>query len=377
MNNPFTFGTASSGDQFTDRVVDTERLLNNFRHNINTILISPRRWGKTSLVQKAANLASNKDLKVVTIDAFYCRTEEEFYMLFATEIIKQTANKWEEWVENAKHFLAGVIPKINFGIESQAEISFSLDFSHKQYNDDVLNLPQRIASEKGFQIVICIDEFQQIAEFDNHLSFQKKLRSVWQLQQNVAYCLYGSRKHLMTELFARPNMPFYKFGDVFFLQKIATSDWVSFICERFLSTGKAISEELAQRICEAVDNHSSYVQQLSWILWTTTGQKATETDLQNALSDLLKQNSALFYRYVEGLSAYQLNFLQAVADGVQSEFTKTIVLNQYNLGTAANVKRLKNSLEKKELIDIDGKMVSMSDPVFTIWFLQTAKRNVE
>ena len=98
---------------------------------------------------------------------------------------------------------------------------------------------------------------------------ETKLRTVWQLQKSVSYCLFGSKKHLMNELFEKKNLLFYKFGDAIYLQKIPTADWVDYICGRFEATGKSISPELAEKVCEAVDNHSSYVQQLSWLIWVT------------------------------------------------------------------------------------------------------------
>ena len=374
MSNPFVFGSATSGEQFTDRVQDTERLLANFKHGVSVILISPRRWGKTSLVQKVSAMAQGKDVKVVTLDIFSCRNADDFYQLFATEVIKQTANKWEEWADNAKKFLSALIPKISFGVDPNTDFSVSLDFSNTRLNDELLDLPQKIAKDKGFRIVVCIDEFQQIAEFQDHVHFQKKLRSVWQLQTEVSYCLYGSKKHVLSELFSKQSMPFYKFGDVLFLQKISTADWINFICERFLSTGKSISAELAKKICDTVENHSSYVQQLAWNVWIKTNTSATNDDVDTAVIDLLNQNSMLYYRYIEGLSGFQINFLRAIADGKSSEFTRSETLRNYHLGTSANVKRLKDALEKKELIDITGKIVSFNDPVFKIWFQKNIRK---
>jgi len=374
MSNPFVFGSATSGEQFTDRVQDTERLLANFKHGVSVILISPRRWGKTSLVQKVSAMAQGKDVKVVTLDIFSCRNADDFYQLFATEVIKQTANKWEEWADNAKKFLSALIPKISFGVDPNTDFSVSLDFSNTRLNDELLDLPQKIAKDKGFRIVVCIDEFQQIAEFQDHVHFQKKLRSVWQLQTEVSYCLYGSKKHVLSELFSKQSMPFYKFGDVLFLQKISTADWINFICERFLSTGKSISAELAKKICDTVENHSSYVQQLAWNVWIKTNTSATNDDVDAAVIDLLNQNSMLYYRYIEGLSGFQINFLRAIADGKSSEFTRSETLRNYHLGTSANVKRLKDALEKKELIDITGKIVSFNDPVFKIWFQKNIRK---
>ena len=208
-NKPFIFGVATSGDNFTDRKNETARLLTNFKHGVNTVLISPRRWGKTSLVQKVCNLAKSDDLKVVYLDVFSCRSDREFYDAFASAVLKQTSSKWDEWVENAKLFLSRISPKISFGTDPMTDFSISLELNPKSDDiNDILQLPEKIAQEKGCRIVICIDEFQQIAEFSDSKTFQKRLRTVWQLQKNVSYCLFGSKKHLMNELFEKKKPSF-------------------------------------------------------------------------------------------------------------------------------------------------------------------------
>ena len=69
-------------------------------------------------------------------------------------------------------------------------------------------LPQRVAEKKRVDMVVYIDEFQQIGEFSDTLAFQKKLRTLWQHQENVTYCLFGSRKHMMEALFDSPGTSF-------------------------------------------------------------------------------------------------------------------------------------------------------------------------
>ena len=125
----------------------------------------------------------------------------------------------------------------------------------------------------------------------------------------------------MHELFEKKSLPFYKFGDAIYLDKISTTDWVSYICERFAKTGKQISPKLAERVCKTVDNHSSYVQQFSWLLWVHTKEIAGERDFDEAYQDLINQNSALFEKQTENLSSYQMNFLRALTDGIHNEFT--------------------------------------------------------
>lgn len=369
MEKPFVFGVATSGDNFTDREKETQRLLLNFTHGVNTILISPRRWGKTSLVKKVAQLAQTKTRKIVYLDIFSCRTESEFYRLFATSVLKQTSSKWDEWVENTKQFLAHINPKISMGTDPMNDFSISFEYNMQDNaGNDILQLPEKIAIEKGIQIVICIDEFQQISDFEDSKTLQKKLRTVWQLQQHVSYCLFGSKKHLMNELFEKKNLPFYKFGDAIYLTKIETKYWIEYICKRFENTGKRISPELAKEICRLVDNHSSYVQQLAWLLWIRTTDMATEEQLTHALEDLLDQNNILFQSETENLSAYQMNFLKAVIDGIHSKFSSKEIILKYNLGTSANIVRLKSALLQKELIETDGKEIILADPVFGVWF---------
>ncbi|MEE1226514.1 MAG: ATP-binding protein [Bacteroidales bacterium] len=367
-NKPFIFGIATSGDNFTDRKKETERLLLNFQHGVNTVLISPRRWGKTSLVQKVCRLAQSDKLKVVYLDIFSCRSDKEFYNAFATAIIKQTSSKFEEWLDNAKLFLSRITPKISIGPDPMTDFSISLEMNPKSEDiDEILQLPEKIAQKKNCSIVICIDEFQQIAEFSDSKTFQKRLRTMWQLQKNVSYCLFGSKKHLMNELFENKSYPFYKFGDAIYLQKIGTQDWVEYICNRFSVTGKQISEQLAERICQAVDNHSSYVQQLAWLVWIHTDKIATEKDFESAYQDIIDQNTPLFEKQTESLTTYQMNFLRAVLDGVHSEFTKQEILNKYQLGTSANISIVKRALEKKELIEIEKRKIIIPDPIMSVW----------
>lgn len=367
-NKAFTFGVAASGDNFTDRKKETERLLLNFRHGINTILISPRRWGKTSLVQKVCHLAQSDKLKVVYLDIFSCRSDTDFYDAFTAAVLKQTSSKLDEWLKNIKLFLSRINPKISMGPDPMTDFSISLEINPKSDDvNEILQLPEKLAQMKGFNIVVCIDEFQQIADFKDSRTFQKRLRAVWQLQKSVSYCLFGSKKHLMNELFEKKSLPFYKFGDVINLQKIGTSDWVDYICSRFEATGKQISRELAEKTCKIVDNHSSYVQQLAWLIWIHTDGTATEQDFDAAYQDILDQNTPLFEKQTESLTTYQMNFLRAVIDGVHSEFTTQEVLQKYHLGSSANVSIIKRALVKKELIEVERRHVIIPDPVMEVW----------
>ena len=325
--------------------------------------------GKTSLVEKVCSLVESDTLKIAKIDAFGCRSENDFINAFATAVVRATSSKWEEWMENAKTFLSRFIPKISIGQDPLTDFSIAFEYNRANtVTEDILQLPETIAKQKGIKIVICIDEFQQIADFPDSITFQKKLRSIWQLQSNVSYCLYGSKKHMMEKMFQSQSHPFYRFGDLFYLDKISETDWVEYICDRFRVTGKEISRELASEICTVTDRYSSYVQQLAWLVWLRTDKHATKEDVEFGIDRMLDACEPLFIQQTESLSAYQMNFLRALANGVHTGFTRSEILDTYQLGTAANISRLKKALTEKDLIMMTApKKLEISDPILALW----------
>ena len=219
----FVFGVSVSDYNFIGRKEEIRRLKMNFEEGINTILISPRRWGKTSLVRKVCEVVDRKKVIPVFVDIFKCKTEYEFYNALAEAVLKQTASKAELWMDNARDFIARLSPKVSFSPEPNSEFALSLGISPKTHvPEEILSLAEEIAQKKQKRIVVCIDEFQQIGEMADSVSIQKRLRSVWQHQRLTSYCLFGSKKHTMMNVFQKRNMPLYQFGDFKFLDKIPT-----------------------------------------------------------------------------------------------------------------------------------------------------------
>ena len=369
MEKPFVFGVPADNVHFVGRESEIERLSANMRYGVNTVLMSPRRWGKTSLVNKVAgSLSNDKERIIIRMDIFACRSEYDFYNVFSSEILKQTASKIDEWKKIAKGFIERLTPKISVNPDHTAEYSVSLGITPKTHTpQEILSLPQIIAERKKSDIVICIDEFQQIGEFPDSLSVQKKLRTVWQGQKNVSYCLYGSKMHMMMKLFQKKSYPFYRFGEILNLKPIPLEIWIPYIKSRFNAFGKNINESMIGRICQTVEYQASYVQQLAYSILLLTDRDATETVFNAGVNDLISQNSGTFLEQTQSLTSYQLNFLRAVIDGVSQGFGEASVREQYNLGSPSNIARLKQALIDKELIEQTETGIIIGDPVLRLW----------
>lgn len=373
MDIPFVFGKVADGADFTDRIPDTDRLVNNFRGLVNTVIISPRGWGKTSLVNHAMEcMKDEKEYILCKVDIFNCRTEAQFYQTYVNAILRVSYSKMDEFIAAAKKYVGTFGPKLSLSDSSMKyELALGIDFKDKQYSyDEILDLPQKIAEEKNRKFVVCIDEFQNVSTYDDPLSFQRKLRSHWQNHNKVGYCMYGSKRHMLLDIFSNYEMPFYKFGDVMFLEKISESNWVEYITLRFANTGKQIARETAAQLARRVECHPYYVQQLAQLAWLRTSGVCSKETVDDAFNSLVEQLSLLFSNIVDSLTARQINFLLAIVNG-EKNFSSREVLQKYNLGTSANIKNLRKALQDKDLIDVMPNSTEMQDPVFAYWIKRT------
>lgn len=370
-DSPFAFGKVAIGETFVNRTEEKKRLALNFANRINTTLISPRRWGKSSLVKevgRAMNKA-HKQYRFAYIDLFSVRTENEFYEAYAREIIKCTSNKWNEWANNAALFLKNITPKISISADKQHEMDLTFDLKDiKKSYDSILNLPARIAKEKNLKIVICIDEFQNITSFADHTSFQKRLRSYWQHHQDVTYCLYGSKRSLLIQLFEKRNMPFYKFGDVMYLDKIAAKDWHPFITHAFEKTKKKIKPEQVEQIINLMQCHPYYIQQLCYLLWIRSKRAVKDEEVTASADDLVNQNANLYEREVEAMSNSKIAIIRAIASGYHSGLSTADVISEFRLGSSANVTKTLKALDLDEIIEKRNGEYHLIDPAFELWF---------
>jgi hypothetical protein len=371
-SSPFLFGRTVSKMGFTNREQDLEKLYKNLTQGINTMLISPRRWGKSSLVERLILelKTKNPEIKVVSLDLFSVSSEEEFLEMFAKEVIKASSTIWQEWLQTGKDFFKQLTPILSVGIDPINDFSLGFDWKQlKKHRSEILELPEKIANDKKCRFIICLDEFQNLATFHEFESMEKSMRAVWQRQKSVSYCLYGSKRHMMTDIFNNPSKPFYRFGDIMLLQKIKREKWISFIIESFAKTKKEISPALAELIPALMQDHSWYVQQLAHYTWQKTKKKATKAEIQMAFYELIDANTPLYMREVEGLSLTQLNFLKAVAKK-EEKLSSMEMLQKYRLGTSANVVKNKAILLKADLIDESEGKLSFLDPAFEYWFLR-------
>jgi hypothetical protein len=259
------------------------------------------------------------------------------------------------------------MPKVTFGADPHNDISLSLDIEETMRSpDDIINLTENIAKSKNIKLIVCINEFQNLSVFSDSLSVQKRLRAAWQNHTNVAYCLYGSKRQMLIEVFTSPKMPFYNFGDIIFLEKIKTKEWIEFIMSRFKKTGKMIDEKNSELIVSLVGNHPYYIQQLSQQSWIRTQYICDNHIVNESYESLVLQMSLLFQNQTDRLSNTQVSFLEAMLHG-EEHLNSQRVMTKYKLGTSGNIMKIKKTLTDKEIIDINIDKIDFIDPLYQGW----------
>lgn len=370
--SPFQYGKLATKENFVDRESERAALKQMLFSGINVSLISPRRWGKSSLVKMAMDelTLEQKDVRVCYLDAFCIDSVEDFYSKFASAVVSCTSNKFEKaWID-AKKYLGGIIPglTVSDGLNDILTINFKHD-PLKENQSEILNLPEKIAIDKGIRIIVCIDEFQQLAEMERYAELEGKMRSVWQHHKNVSYCFYGSKKHMMMQIFNDFQKPFYRFSETIFLGKIPRKDWIPFIVSGFSKTGKSISEEYAAEICTRTECHSWYLQQLSYFVWSDTIGEVTKDIMSRAFRRVIDTNAPMFMSDVEKLTASQREMLKAIVAG-ETHLSSAEAREKYRLGNLTTITRNKKVLETKAFVDSNDGTLEISDPLFRVWFTE-------
>ena len=376
MVRPFVYGELAEKDNFIDRIEDRKQLKTFLSNGISVMLISPRRWGKSSLVRQAMGelLSEEKRIRVCYVDAFSVTSASEFLNAFASAVIEGTSSTIEKRFEDIKRFINVITPSIT--IKDDALNSFSMDLKMRpleQSAQEILRLPETIAQAKDLHVIVCIDEFQQLATLPDWKSLEGKMRSEWQLQHNTTYCFYGSKRHMMMDIFGNANKPFYRFGQVLFLNKIEKSHWIPYIIEGFHKTGKSIAPEFASRICDTVKCHSWYVQQLSFFIWSDTVDEVTEDIFHRQLQLLIDTNAPMFISDSERLTAAQIGMLAAISNG-ESKLSSKAVVSRYNLGNMQTITRNKHRLQELDIIETQDDHFAFVDTVYELWFRQQHRR---
>ena len=375
MDNPFVYGEVVPGEAFVDREAELDRLIADLGDAQKVFLISPRRYGKSSLIRQVlAGLRRRSALTVeVTVSSY------SSYLAFLEGYARALAALETRW-ERARDWLTSVItsthPEIRYEPDSTGPgrfaVAFPLVHSERDINrlaNEVFALPGRIAAARGRTVVVALDEFQAIDGF-NGGSVEHALRAAAQHQRQVGYIFAGSEPSLMEKMIG-PRRPFYKAGPVMRLQKIPPDVFAAFLEVRFARSGVRAEAGLGAAIVDLAGNLPYDVQRLAHETWDTVrtagGRRATLDDLHDTLRRLLDEQETLFETVWQHLTLPQRAVLRAAVLQGGREILSSDARARHRLGGPSSVQRSLAALVTQDVLLKEGPRYVVVDSLLREW----------
>ena len=347
--NPFKFGTIVEGEFFTDRIGETALLKQKLDSENHVVIISPRRFGKSSLVQRVLSQSDRPQIQldlqyVLSVDDFVSQLLKSVFKLFPVEKIRHAMT----------HFRIAPILSTN-AVTGAMEVSFQPAANSGVLLEDAMALVDKV-TQANHRLIVVLDEFQEVVKIKK--GFDRQLRSLMQHQRNLNYVLLGSQESMMEAIFEKKSSPFYHFGQLIRLAKIPYADFHTYVADRLPGGYEAVADE----ILRFTNCHPYYTQQLASQVWDMIMYQGGKDDIvPQAVDALVTMHDLDYERLWQGLNRTDRFIMRQLAEAKQpmknrSQATSTSYSSLLRLIKAGYVIKTTN--------------YEIEDPFFHRWILR-------
>lgn len=358
--NPFKFGSLVDDPFFTNRVQEMKQIKQLLQSQNHLILISPRRYGKTSLMMKVLKTLDRPfiflNLQLITdIPDLAAQLLKRIYRIYPFERLKQLVKNFR------------IVPSLTINpLNNEVEISFQSNTSALFLLEDVLNLLETLGGKSKRPILI-LDEFQDIQRIGNDLD--RQMRAILQEHKNVNYAFLGSMESMMHEIFEKKKSPFYHFGQLFPLGKIPKDDFKAYIIKGFEEKNIQV-DELSEALLNFSKCHPYYTQQLAFTLWENEEvNQSIDAMIAQAIDKLIKIHDIDYERLWLTQNQTDKKILIALAQKEQALLTVSFNKKYGIPATSTVFSSLKRLMHQGYINKIDN-AYELDDPFFAEWIIQ-------
>jgi uncharacterized protein len=375
MQNPFVYGEVVPPAAFVNRIAELDRLVSDLAASQKIFLISPRRYGKSSLIRHALAAMSKRgsltvDVTVSSFSSYVAFLEGYARALMAAETKWDRARTWiRDAIQTARAEVRYAPDSSPLGALTVSFPSVRTDRDISRLAQEVFALPARLAELRKRQVVVALDEFQAINGF-NGGSVEHAMRAAVQHQRQVGYVFAGSEPSLMERMLG-PKRPFYKAGPVLRLQKIPPDEFAEFIEARFTASGIRAEAGLGAAVVELAGNLPYDVQRLAHETWDQVREsgrrRATLDDLHDALKRLLSEQQVMFEGVWQRMTLGQRAVLRAVVLEDGRGLLSADIRTRHRLGGPSTVQAALTALNRDDVVSRDGDRYTVVDSLLREW----------
>jgi hypothetical protein len=373
-SNPFIFGALALDEAFTDRAAELKELAADIRNGQDVLVFAPRRYGKSSLVLRAAQEAIAKKVLVAYCDLMKTPTKERFAAALAQTIYDDIASPVGHALEKAAALFRGlrVTPTIELDPDD-GSLRFTFEGGRRRAPEidetieKLLELPGKLGAERKRRTALVFDEFQEVLRLDER--FPNLMRAVFQTQPEVAHIYLGSKRHLVERIFNDRNEPFWRSAKRMEIGLIAPDEFAAYIRRRFDDTDKGIRDDALERLLAVTAGHPYATQELAYFVWerARTGGFATLADVEWALAQVLRSEHNHFSKIWDDATHNERMLLIALAREPAGAYGVEYRA-RHDLPSASHVQRALGELTKEDIVGRDATGAQrIVEPFFAEW----------
>jgi uncharacterized protein len=376
---PFRFGQVVSNEYFVGRAAELASLSVDLRTATNVVLISPRRFGKTSLVLRVLRELERDDVLVAYVDLLRTPSKERLASHLAAAVYHGLLGRGGQALQRATEWFSQlrIRPKITLNSDGTPSFEFAGGAPSQDVDatiEHLLEMPQTVALDRKRRVVLVFDEFQEVLGLDTALP--GLMRSVFQQQGEVAHMFLGSRQHLLREVFADRHQPLYRLARPMALGPIEDAAFAPYLRERFAAGHSQITQDGIETLLAITGGHPNDTQELAHFAWARAvaeERPATRDIVQRALADVVSAESARFIVVWDTLSPLQRRVLGAVAhDGTRLYAGE--VRHRFQLGDPSGLQKALQRLSDLELIEtVQRGAYRVPDLFLRSWLRETSE----
>lgn len=373
IKNPFVIGGYVSPEYFCDREVESAELVGAFLNERNMVIVSPRRMGKTGLIEHCFHKREiEKEYYTFFIDIYATGTLRELVFTLGKAIFETLKPHGKKFVEQFFATISSLRPAFKLDQISGQPV---FDIGIGDIRQPLVSLEEifNYLENADKRCIVAIDEFQQIAKYPEK-NVEAMLRTHIQRCKNTTFVFSGSQRHMMQNIFFSASRPFYQSASMMNLEAISLDEYSKFARNHFLQAEKKISDECIERIYSLLEGHTWYMQSLLNRLYEQLdgGEEMTISLANDVLHRTVESNRTVYQNMVSMLSERQKEVLFAIGkEGKAAEITSTAFIKKHGLSSSSSVQSAVKQLLEKEFVTKDGNVYQVYDRFFGLWLSKT------
>ncbi len=364
--NPFLLTGYVSPDYFCDREQETQKLISALQNGRNVTLISPRRMGKTGLIRHIFHqMEAEKQAKCYYVDLYKTDGLASLVEQLASVVLGSLDTTEAKIIKQVTTFFKSLRPLLSFDSLTGVP-TFMVDVKPELAEHSLAEIFSYM-EQSGQLCVIAMDEFQTIVDYGEK-NVEALLRSHVQHLTSVHFIFSGSQRHVLENMFALANRPFYQSTQILNLYEIQESSYYQFATEKLEAHHQQIPTDVFNDLYQRLAGHTWYIQMVMNRLYESGQKQITKPLVNKVLNEIIDENEATFQTFMRLITPAQARLLKAIAkEGTVQQALGSSFISKHQLGATSTIRSAIQSLVEKELVlDCQGGY-QVYDRFFSLW----------